>query len=145
MALDARTGEQIWEYERPLPADLPLCCGRVNRGLAVYGDMLFYGSPDGYLVAINANNGTVIWETLVAKPSEMYSMTGAPLVVNRSVVVGVAGSEYGVRGFLAAYDISPEKGNGNLKRSRALARLDTKLGKTTHGERGRHHLGHWEL
>jgi len=106
VALDARTGKQIWEYKRSLPADLPLCCGPVNRGLAVYNDTLFYGSPDGYLVAINANNGTVIWETLVAKSSEMYSMTGAPLVVSRSVVVGVAGSEYGVRGFLAAYDVS---------------------------------------
>ena len=60
----------------------------------------------GFLVAINANNGKVIWETSVAKPSDGYSITGAPLVVNRSVVVGIAGGEFGVRGFLAAYDVS---------------------------------------
>ena len=81
-------------------------CGRVNRGLAAHGNTIFYGSPDGYLVAINANDGTVIWQVLVAGSSEGYSMTGAPLVIKRSVVVGIAGGEYGIRGFLAAYDIS---------------------------------------
>jgi alcohol dehydrogenase (cytochrome c) len=106
VALDARTGDLIWEYKRPLPPNLPLCCGRVNRGLAAHGNTIFYGSPDGYLVAINANDGTVIWQVLVASSSEGYSMTGAPLVINRSVVVGIAGGEYGIRGFLAAYDIS---------------------------------------
>ena len=106
LALDAKTGDVIWEYKRPIPADLPLCCGRVNRGLAVHGSTIFFGSLDGYLVAINANNGKVIWQTLVASPSDGYSITGAPLVVNRSVVVGIAGGEFGVRGFLAAYDVS---------------------------------------
>ncbi len=106
LALDARTGDIIWEYKRAIPADLPLCCGRVNRGLAAFGNMLFFGSPDGYLVAINADNGKIIWETLVASSSDSYSITGAPLVVNHHVVVGVAGGDYGVRGFLAAYDLS---------------------------------------
>jgi alcohol dehydrogenase (cytochrome c) len=106
LALHAKTGDVIWEYKRPIPADLPLCCGRVNRGLAVHDSTIFYGSPDGYLVAINANNGNVIWQTLVASPSGGYSMTGAPLIVNRYVVVGIAGGEFGVRGFLAAYDVS---------------------------------------
>jgi alcohol dehydrogenase (cytochrome c) len=105
-ALDAKTGDLIWEYQRQIPAGLPLCCGRVNRGLAAYGNTIFFGSADGYLVAINANGGKLIWQTPVANPSGGYSITGAPLVVNRSVVVGVAGGEFGIRGFLAAYDVS---------------------------------------
>ena len=106
LALDAKTGNVIWEYKRAIPANVPFCCGRVNRGLAAFGNMLFFGSPDGYLVAINADNGKVTWETLVASSSSSYSITGAPLVVNHHVVVGVAGGDYGVRGFLAAYDLS---------------------------------------
>ena len=72
----------------------------------MHGSTIFFGSLDGYLVAINANDGKVIWQTLVASPSDGYSITGAPLVVNRSVVVGIAGGEFGIRGFLAAYDVS---------------------------------------
>jgi alcohol dehydrogenase (cytochrome c) len=106
LALDAKSGDVIWEYRRHIPADLPLCCGRVNRGLAAHDNTIFFGGLDGYLVAINANDGKVVWQTLVASPSDGYSITGAPLVVNRSVVVGIAGGEYGIRGFLAAYDAS---------------------------------------
>jgi alcohol dehydrogenase (cytochrome c) len=106
LALDAKTGDVIWEYKQPIPADLPLCCGRVSRGLAVHGNTILFGSLDGYLVAINANNGKLIWKTLVASPSRGYSITGAPLVVNRSVVVPIAGGEFGIRGFIAAYDVS---------------------------------------
>ena len=78
----------------------------MNRGLAILDNSLFFGSLDGYLVAINANTGKVNWQTQVAKPSDGYSLTGAPLVVNHSVVIGVAGGEYGIRGFLAAYDVT---------------------------------------
>src|SRR6266436_527120 len=106
LALDARTGDVIWEYKRPMPADLPACCGRVNRGLAAYGNTIFFGSLDGYLVAINANDGKVIWQTQVASSSGNYAMTGAPLVINGSVVVGISGGDYGARGFLAAYDVA---------------------------------------
>jgi alcohol dehydrogenase (cytochrome c) len=104
-ALDAKTGAPIWEYKRPVPSGLHIEF-RVSRGLAAHGAMLFFGSLDGYLVAINANDGKVIWQTRVASPSEGYTMTGAPLVVNHSVVMGVSGGEFGVRGFLAAYDVS---------------------------------------
>ena len=104
VALDARSGQMIWAYSRSIPRDLRVCCGRVNRGLAILGHLLFLGSIDGYLVAIDANTGRMVWQTKVADTSEGYALTGAPLVVNRSVVVGVAGGEYGVRGFLAAYD-----------------------------------------
>jgi alcohol dehydrogenase (cytochrome c) len=105
-ALDVKTGDVIWKYERPVPSGLPLCCGQVNRGLAVHDGTLFVGSLDGYLIAINANDGKALWQTSVANPSDGYSITGAPLVVNDSVVVGVAAGEFGARGFLAAYDVS---------------------------------------
>jgi alcohol dehydrogenase (cytochrome c) len=106
LAMDSKTGNVIWEYKRPVPPDLPLIAGPFNRGLAVHGSTIFFGSLDGYLLAIDANDGKVIWQTLVASPSDGYSITGAPLVVNRSVVVGVAGGDFGIRGFLAAYDVS---------------------------------------
>jgi alcohol dehydrogenase (cytochrome c) len=104
--LDAKTGDVIWEYKRPIPADLPLGYGRLNRGLAVYGSTLFFGSLDGYLVAIDANDGKVMWQTLVVSPHGGYSITGAPLVVNRSVIVGISGGDFTIRGFLAAFDVS---------------------------------------
>jgi alcohol dehydrogenase (cytochrome c) len=105
VALDAKTGATIWEYKRSIPSGLPIEF-RVNRGLAAEGNMLFFGSLEGYLVAINANDGKVIWQTLVASPSDGYSISVAPLVVHNSVVVGVSGGEFGARGFLAAYDVS---------------------------------------
>jgi len=107
LALNAKTGDVIWQYKRPIPADLPLPYGPVNRGLAVSGSTIFFGTLDGYLVALNAADGKVIWEKLVASPSSGYSISGAPLVVNRLVIVGVAGGESGIQsGFLAAYDAS---------------------------------------
>jgi len=104
VALDATTGKVIWKYERSIPVDLPIETRRVNRGLAILDNSLFFGALDGYLIAINANTGKVKWQTRVAKSSDGYSLTGAPLVVNHSVVIGVAGGDYGARGFLAAYD-----------------------------------------
>jgi alcohol dehydrogenase (cytochrome c) len=107
VALDAKTGGVIWKYERPIPVDLSLEEGsKVNRGLAILDNSLFFGSLDGYLIAINANTGKVNWQTRVAKSSDGFSLTGAPLVVNHSVIVGVSGGDYGVRGFLAAYDVT---------------------------------------
>jgi alcohol dehydrogenase (cytochrome c) len=108
VALDVRSGNVIWRYDQNLPTDLPVCCTRVNRGLAILGNVLFWGRFDGYLVALDANSGKMIWQTRVANPSDGYTLTGAPLVANRLVVVGVAGGEFGIRGFLAAYD--PETG-----------------------------------
>jgi alcohol dehydrogenase (cytochrome c) len=105
IAVDTRSGRTLWQYTRSLPDKLPACCGQVNRGLAMLRNVLFYGSLDDVLVAIDARNGSVIWQTRVANPSDGFTMTGAPLIVNGSVVVGVAGGEYGIRGFLAAYDV----------------------------------------
>ena len=106
LALDAKTGDVLWEYKRAVPPDLPQGYGQVNRGLAVYGNTLFLGSLDGHLIALNASDGAVIWQTLVASPADGYTITGAPLVVKHSVVIGVSGGEYRIRGFLAAYDVA---------------------------------------
>ena len=104
VALDAKSGKLRWRYQRTFPEKLPVEVFRSNRGLAVLGGALFWNSLDGHLIAINAANGNLIWETQVASPSEGFTMTGAPLIVNRSVVVGLSGGEYGIRGFLAAFD-----------------------------------------
>jgi alcohol dehydrogenase (cytochrome c) len=108
-ALDVKSGDVIWEYKRPLPPNLPQTYGHVSRGLAVHGDVLFVGGLDGHLIAINANEGSVVWQAFVADPSGGYLITGAPLVVNHSVIIGVSGGEYRIRGFLAAYDVATGK------------------------------------
>src|SRR5271156_2657761 len=106
LALEAKTGRVIWEYQKPIDTYVPTCCGVQNRGLAILNDTLFFGSLDGYLIAINANTGEAKWQIQVANPSDKFSLSAAPLVVNDSVIVGVAGAEYGIRGFLAAYDVT---------------------------------------
>jgi alcohol dehydrogenase (cytochrome c) len=109
VALDVRTGALLWRVERELPADLPVCCGRVNRGLAARGGALFLGTLDGHLLALDASTGNTLWDATVADPSKGYSITVAPLAFRDSVVVGISGGEYGIRGFLAAYDVHSGK------------------------------------
>jgi len=108
-ALDARTGRPFWKYTREIPSEVRACCGRVNRGMAILGDTLYLGSLDGYLVALDRATGRVRWQTLVADYKEGYSITVAPLALKDKVIVGVAGGEFGIRGFLDAYD--PKTGN----------------------------------
>jgi alcohol dehydrogenase (cytochrome c) len=104
IALDAATGRTFWTYSyAPSLKALP-CCGHVNRGLAILGDTLFMGTIDAHLVAVDAKNGHLIWDTTVAKAESGYALTHAPLVVKDKVIVGTAGGEFGIRGFLAAYD-----------------------------------------
>lgn len=104
VALDARSGRELWRFSRPVdPAKLPVCCGAFNRGVAVLGARVFVATLDAALVALDANTGKRLWETRVAEPKEGYSMTTAPLVLDGLVVVGVAGGETGIRGFLAAF------------------------------------------
>ena len=104
VALEAASGREIWRYVRRLPQELPVCCGRVNRGLAILGSRLYMGTLDAMLVALDANTGEVQWEVAVADPSDGFTITGAPLIANGAVIVGVSGGEFGIRGFLAAYD-----------------------------------------
>jgi alcohol dehydrogenase (cytochrome c) len=103
-AINAKSGELIWKYTRNVPTTEHACCGRNNKGLAVLGNHVFLASLEGYLVCLNADNGSVVWETQVADPSQWYWLNLAPLIVNQSVIVGVAGGELGIRGFLASYD-----------------------------------------
>ena len=105
-AIDARTGRQIWQYKRELPptGSLTACCGLVNRGFAVLGDRLFMTTLDAHLVSLNMKTGAVVWDTTLEDYSKGYASTIAPLVVKDKVIVGVAGGEYGIRGFIDAYD-----------------------------------------
>ena len=105
VALDPVTGRVFWIYSyAPSPLSRP-CCGRVNRGVAIAGDTLFMGTIDAHVVAVDAKNGKPLWNTSVAKPEAGYAITHAPIVVKDKVIVGVAGGEYGIRGFIAAYDV----------------------------------------
>ncbi len=109
MALDAVTGRLFWTYAyTPEPESRP-CCGRINRGLAILGDTLFMGTIDAHLIAIDAKNGKPLWNTQVAKAESGYALAHAPLVIKDKVIVGTAGGEYGIRGFIAAYDIHTGK------------------------------------
>ena len=104
VAIDARTGRVFWRRRRPLPPDVLPCCGRINRGLAILGDTLFMGTLDGRLVALEAASGRTRWEVRVADHTESYSLTMAPLAIGDKILVGTAGGELGIRGFIAAYN-----------------------------------------
>lgn len=103
-ALDARTGRVLWTYRHRVPDDVPVCCGEVNRGVAVLGETVFIGTLDARLIALDAKSGFVRWNIQVADYKIGQSLTGAPLALDGKVVVGMAGGEFGVRGFLDAYD-----------------------------------------
>jgi len=104
VALDAATGRLFWRYQHNPTADARPCCGRVNRGLAILGQTLFMATIDAKLIAIDAVTGQPLWQKSIADPGAGYAMTLAPLVVKDKVIIGVAGGEYGIRGFIAAYD-----------------------------------------
>ena len=103
-ALDARTGRPIWMYQRQIPADIRPCCGHVNRGLAILGDKVFLGTLDAHVIALDAKTGNVVWDVVAADYRTGHSFTVAPLAVKGLVVIGISGGEYGVRGFIDAYD-----------------------------------------
>jgi alcohol dehydrogenase (cytochrome c) len=108
-ALDARTGRSLWTYRREIPSDFRGCCGKVNRGVAILGGTIYYGTIDAHLVALDARTGAVRWDVTMADPKLGYSGTGAPLAVKDKIIVGIAGGEFGVRGFLDAYDAKTGK------------------------------------
>jgi alcohol dehydrogenase (cytochrome c) len=109
IALDAKTGRVFWIYQYTSSPDLKLCCGQVNRGVAILGDTLFMGTLDAHLIALDARTGRPIWDVAVADGKAGYSLTLAPLIVKDKVIVGTAGGEYGIRGFIAAYDAQTGK------------------------------------
>ena len=108
-ALDLRTGRRLWNYNRRIPEDVRVCCGQVNRGVAILGDLVFVGTVDAYLVALDSKTGIKRWETKVAEYKTGHGITVAPLAVKDKVVIGIAGGEYGIRGFLDAYDAKTGK------------------------------------
>lgn len=105
-AIDAKTGRQLWRYQKTLPpaADLRVCCGNVNRGFAILGERLFMTTLDAHLVALDIKTGKPVWDIEMAKHLDGYAGTGAPLIVKDKVIVGIAGGEFAIRGFLDAYD-----------------------------------------
>ena len=109
VALDAATGRIFWTFNYTPSKAARVCCGRVNRGVAVADNLIFMGTLDAHLIALDAKSGKSVWNTTVGKPELGYALTHAPLVVKDKVIVGVAGGEYGIRGYIAAYDIHTGK------------------------------------
>jgi PQQ-dependent dehydrogenase (methanol/ethanol family) len=114
-ALDATTGALKWKWDPGLVKGGPgegaarVCCGPVNRGVAIYKGRVFVGLLDGRLVALDAKTGDVVWSVQTTPPGSDYSITGAPRVVKGRVLIGNGGGEYGVRGYLTAYDADSGK------------------------------------
>jgi alcohol dehydrogenase (cytochrome c) len=108
-AIDAKTGLQIWKYERRQKVTNPYETNPFSRGIAVLGNRVFYGTLDAALVALDARTGRVLWETQVADTMKGYTITAAPLAVKDKIIVGIAGGEFGIRGFLDAYDAKTGK------------------------------------
>jgi|TARA_B100001750_G_scaffold246555_1_gene269230 alcohol dehydrogenase (cytochrome c) len=104
MAVDAITGRVFWRYQWTNSPDATVCCGANNRGVAILGDKVFMGTLDAHLVALDATNGQPLWVTEVGDVNLAYSLTMAPLAVKDKVIVGVGGGEYGIRGYIAAYN-----------------------------------------
>jgi alcohol dehydrogenase (cytochrome c) len=109
VAIDAVSGRVFWVYHHNASPGRLCCRGQVNRGVAILDDTLFMATVDAQLIAIDAKNGRAIWKTKVAEAAAAYGMTLAPLVVKDKVLVGVAGAEFGIRGFIAAYDAQTGK------------------------------------
>ncbi|MFM2124940.1 MAG: hypothetical protein RL328_1391, partial [Acidobacteriota bacterium] len=111
-AVDARTGQLKWKYDPQLPrtGGPRLCCGAVNRGVALYNGKVFVGLLDSRLVALDANTGQVVWDVQTSVDmKESYSITGAPRVVKGKVIIGNGGAENAVRGYFSAYDADTGK------------------------------------
>jgi len=118
VALDAATGRQFWQFQYAIPQTARACCGRVNRGVAILGETLFMGTLNSHLLAIDAKNGALIWDTKVwdpagpaaaTTPNQTYPITVAPLIVKDKVIIGTAGGDGPIRGFIAAYDAKSGK------------------------------------
>jgi len=105
-ALDAKTGKTKWSHQPEMPNDYfaTVCCGLDNRGVAYANGKVFFGRLDAKLVALDANTGKKLWTTTVENYRNGHAITSPPLIVNNLVVTGIAGGEYGIRGFIAAYD-----------------------------------------
>src|SRR5258708_8059600 len=108
-ALDAKTGAEIWHYKPKLGPVTTFCCGPNNRGVAVYDDKVYVGTLDAKLVALDAKTGSVVWSQDVGDPEKGYSETMAPTAADGKIIIGTNGGEYGIRGFVKAYDAKDGK------------------------------------
>ena len=109
-AIDVETGAELWQFDARLPEGILPCCDVINRGAALYGDKVYFGTLDARLVALDAKTGDVVWNKKIAEYREGYSYTAAPLVVDGKVIVGNSGGEFGIVGTVYAYDAE----NGDL-------------------------------
>ena len=110
-ALDAKTGEILWTFDPKVPRARArkICCDVVNRGVALYHDKIFLGTLDGRLIALDAKTGKPLWDVVTVDQSKAYAITGAPRIAKGLVLIGNAGSEFGVRGCVSAYDAETGK------------------------------------
>ncbi len=104
-ALDAKTGALLWRYDHQNPKNLRLCCGPPNRGVGISGDLVLMATLDAHLLAFDRKTGEIRWNVELANYKDGFSATSAPLVVGELAIIGIAGGEYGVRGFFDAYDV----------------------------------------
>jgi len=110
-ALDAKTGEELWSYDPQVRRDWGRysCCGTINRGPAVWKGKVYEGTLDGRLIAVDAKTGKLVWETQTTDPKKALSITGAPRIIKDKVLIGAGGAEFGVRGYISAYDAETGK------------------------------------
>jgi quinohemoprotein ethanol dehydrogenase len=110
-ALDARTGQVLWTYDPKVPRTRAriFCCDVVNRGVAFYHGKVYVGTLDGRLIALDAKSGSPVWDVVTVDQSKPYSITGAPRIAKGMVLIGNAGAEFGVRGYISAYDAESGK------------------------------------
>jgi alcohol dehydrogenase (cytochrome c) len=142
-ALDARTGRQIWRYRRELPSDLTACCGLVNRGFAMLGDKLFMVTLDAHLLALDMRTGNIVWDATLEQYKNGYAATIAPIVVKDKVIVGAAGGEFGIRGFIDAYEANTGKRAWRFYTIPAPGRAGQRhLGRRFLEDRRRRRMGH---
>lgn len=110
-ALDATTGKLLWKYDPEVPGEtgFKACCDVVNRGAAIYNGKVYSGTLDGRLIALDAKTGKLVWSVVTVDQSKPYTITGAPRIVKGRVLIGNGGGEYGVRGYVSAYDAETGK------------------------------------
>ena len=109
VALDAATGRVFWTYSYPVSPDARPCCGRLSRGVAILGETLYIGTIDAHVLALDAKTGKALWDVEVGKAASGYAITHAPQIVKDKVIVGMAGGEYGIRGYILALDAKTGK------------------------------------
>lgn len=108
-AINTHTGEELWEYNARLPDGIMPCCDVINRGVALYDDLVIFGTLDAKLVALNKDTGKVVWKKTVEDYKAGYSITAAPLIAKGKVITGVSGGEFGIVGKVEAYDAKTGK------------------------------------